>query len=67
MDLRLLALPALIAIPALFLLAATWGANALAGLAARELVARMAARFTPAERARLRELRERYRREGDGR
>ena len=61
MDLRLLALPTLIAIPAALLLVLTWGADALTRLAARRVATRP--RFSPAERSQLRALRERYRRE----
>jgi hypothetical protein len=60
MDLRLLLLPALIAVPAALIFSATWGANALAQRAARHAATRP--RFTSEERTRLRALRERYRR-----
>ncbi len=63
MDLRLLLLPALIAAPAMLILGATWGANALAQRTARHVASRP--RFTSEERARLRTLRERYRRQAD--
>ena len=63
MDLRLLLLPALIAVPALLILGATWGANALAQRATRHAATRP--RFTPEERTRLRALRERYRRQSE--
>ena len=61
MDSRLLLLPALIAVPALLILGATWGANTLARWAARWVALRP--RFTPTERRQLRRLRDRYRRE----
>ncbi len=61
MDLRLLALPALIVVPAGLLLVLTWSADALTRLVARRVAARP--RFSPAERTQLRALRERYRRE----
>jgi hypothetical protein len=61
MDLRLLLLPALIAAPALLILSATWGANALAQRVARHAATRP--RFTSEERRRLRALRQRYRRQ----
>ncbi len=64
-DLRLLALPALIAVPALLILAFTWGANALAQRAAQRYAVRP--RFTPQERAQLRALRDQYRHEPDRR
>ena len=60
MDVRLLLLPALIALPAALILSATWGANTLAQRAARRVATRP--HFTPEERSRLRALRERYRR-----
>ena len=65
MDPRLLALPLLIAAPAVLILMATWGTNALAKRAARWSAARP--RFTAGERDRLRALREEYRRDPDRR
>lgn len=60
MLLPMILLPLLVGGAAALLLTATWGANALAGRLARWHAARP--RFTSAERARLRSLRERYRR-----
>lgn len=61
MDPRLLAMPLLIAMPAVLIFAATLGLNAVAKRAARRHADR--ARFTPAERARLRALRAQHREE----
>lgn len=65
MDPLLLALPLMIAAPAVLILAATWGTNALAKRAARWSATRP--RFTAEERGRLRILREEYRRDPDHR
>lgn len=64
MLLPMILTPVLIGGSAALMLGATWGANALAKRAAHRVA--ILPRFTPAERARLRHLRDRYRRhEGD--
>lgn len=60
MLLPMILLPFLVGGAATLILGVTWGANALAGRVARWLSARP--RFTAAERAQLRTLRDRFRR-----
>ena len=63
MDVRLLLMPALIAVPAALIFGVTWGANTLAQRAAHRVATRP--RFTPEERSHLRALRARYRRQAE--
>ncbi len=63
MDPLLLAVPFIIGVSAILMLAATWGANALAHRTARWHATRP--RFTSEERERLRALREHYRHDPD--